>query len=63
LAQNKQAAIDLVQHNYHGDRDAVTAMVKLIVENETIVAEVLLLLEAGQLHEAEDLLLGAGPQK
>ena len=63
LSWNQQAVIDLVQLNYHGDKDGVAALAKTIAENDALAWKALSLLEMGKLHEAEDLLLGAGPQK
>jgi hypothetical protein len=62
LALSRQAVIDLLILNHHGDKDGVAAMVKIIIDNDLLVIDALRLLQAGQLHEAQELLVGAGTQ-
>ena len=60
LAQNRKAAVDALMHNFHGDKDAVAECIKVVAENDAVAWQALILLASGQLHEAQELILGSG---
>lgn len=59
VGENQALLIDAINKLYNGDKKTAAAALKTIAANEVLVFQVLTMLRAGDIRDAEDMLIEA----